>query len=88
MTIQINNYDELLEFIKREDIEPKEATSIVCKALKIVSLFEMTKEELIIATAYYIKNFCQNEKQERPLFLNQISLEFDIRQVFKSKEIK
>ena len=87
MTIQINNYNELLEFIKRDDINPKQATSIVCKALNVVSLFEMTKNEVIIATEYYINTFCQNKNENRPLFLNQSSLDFDIRDIFKSNEV-
>lgn len=84
MTIHINNYNELLQFIKRDDINPKEATAIVCKALNIVSLFEMTKDEVIIVTEYYIKTFCQNNNSKRPLFLNQRSLDFDIRDIFNS----
>jgi hypothetical protein len=87
MEIQINNYAELLEFIKRDDINPKQATEIVCKALKVISLFEMTKDEVIIATEYYIDTFCQTAG-ERPIFLNQRSIEFDIKDVFKSKEVK
>ena len=85
MTVQINNYNELLEFIKREDINPKQATEIVCKALTVVSLFEMKKDEVIIATEYYINTFCQTAG-ERPLFLNQCSLDFDIRDVFNAKK--
>jgi hypothetical protein len=86
MEIQINNYTELLEFIKRDDINPKEATEIVCKALKVISLFEMTKDEVIIATDYYINTFCQTAG-ERPIFLNQCSIEFDIRDIFKSNAV-
>ena len=86
MEIQINSYTELLEFIKRKDINSKQATEIVCKALKVVSLFDMTKDEVIKATEYHINTFCQTAG-ERPLFLNQISLDFDIRDVFKSNEV-
>ena len=82
MTIQINNYTELLDFIKRDDINPKQATEIVCKALKVISLFEMTKDEVIKATEYHINTFCQNTTSERPIFLNQRSLEFDIKEVW------
>jgi hypothetical protein len=84
MKITINNYDELLEFVKREDISVKDATEIVCKTLKVISLFEMTRKELIIATDYFIKTYCQKDSVSRSLFLNQISLEFDIREIFKA----
>ena len=52
MTVQINNYNELLEFIKREDTNTKQATEIVCKALTVVSLFEITKLKRFIASVY------------------------------------
>jgi hypothetical protein len=84
MEIQINNYTELLEFIKREDIPVQQATNIVCKALNVISFFEMTREELIKATEYCINTFYKNTNSDRPYFLNQISLEFDIRDVFKT----
>ncbi len=87
MEIQITNYTELLEFIKRKDINSEQATQIVCKALKVVSLFEMTKDEVIIATEYYIKTFCKNNTGERPIFLNQCSLDFDIRDIFNKIKI-
>lgn len=86
MTIQITNYAELLDFIKRKDINSEQATEIVCKALNVVSLFEMTKDEVIIATEYYIKTFCQNNIGERPIFLNQCSMDFDIRDIFNEQK--
>lgn len=82
MTIQINNYTELLEFVKREDINSKQATEVVCKALKVVSLFEMQKDEVIKATEYFINTYCKNNNPNRPIFLNQRSIEFDITKVW------
>ncbi len=83
MQIQINNYKELLEFIKRKDINSKQATEIVCKALKVIVLFDMTKDEVIEATEYHIKTFCQNNNNnERPIFLTQKNAEFNINDVF------
>ncbi len=49
MTIQINNYNELLEFIKRDDINKQDALNVFEKALNIVCIvFEdaITKEVL------------------------------------------
>jgi hypothetical protein len=85
MTIQINNYIELLEFIKRENINPIQATEIVCKALKVIVLFEMTKEELIKATEYHINTFCQNTFSERPLFLHQKENDFCINELYNTE---
>ena len=82
MEFQINNYNELLAFIKREDINPKQATEIVCKALNVISLFEMTKDEVITTTEYFINKFCINYTGERPIFLGQLDLEFSIKDVY------
>jgi len=83
MTIQINNYTELLEFIKRDDINPKQATEIICKALRVLCLFEKSKDELIKDTEYHINKYCINNTGERPIFLGQLNLEFSIKDVFK-----
>jgi hypothetical protein len=83
MEILINNHNELLEFIKRKDIPTKQATEIVCKALNIICLFETTKEDLIRDTEYFINNYCQNDSIERPIFLGQTNLDFDVKEVFK-----
>ena len=82
MTVQINNYNELLEFIKRDEINTKQATEIVCKALTVVSLFEMTKDEVITTTEYFINKFCINYTGERPIFLGQLDLDFNIKDVY------
>jgi ethanolamine utilization protein EutP (predicted NTPase) len=81
MEIQINNYNDLLEFIKRDDINPKQATEIVCKALNVIAIFEMTKDEVITATEYHINKFCQTAG-ERPIFLTQKEDEFNIKDIF------
>jgi hypothetical protein len=83
MSITINNYNELLEFIKRKDINSTQATEIVCKALKVIVLFEMQKDEIIEATEYHIKAFCQNtNNNEQPIFLTQKGTEFNINDIF------
>ncbi len=83
MKITINNYDELLEFVKREDVSVKDATEIVCKALGVICLFEKTKEELIKDTEYHINQYCQNNNLGQTIFLGQTNLDFDIKEVFK-----
>ena len=84
MEIQINNYTELLEFVKREDINSTQATEIVCKALNVICIFEMTKDEVITTTEYFINKFCINYKGERPIFLGQKESEFSIKDVYKT----
>jgi Asp-tRNA(Asn)/Glu-tRNA(Gln) amidotransferase B subunit len=84
MSITINNFNELLEFIKRDDITARQATEIVCKALRVVCLFEKTKDELIKDTEYHINKFCQNNIEERPIFLEQKNIEFRIKDIYKN----
>lgn len=75
--VTISNTTELLEFIKRENISVKQATEIVCKAIKVICIFELTKKELIRETEYFINNFYNNNNLERPIFLGQINLDPD-----------
>lgn len=84
MKVTINNYDELLEFIKREDVNSKQATEVVCKVLKVISIFEMTKKELINATEYCINTFYKNVNSERPIFLCQKSKDFNIKDIYNN----
>ena len=67
--ITINNTSELLEFIKQDEVCVSDATSIVRTALNVTILAKNTKEQLIEETKYYIDNYCQDSKTERPLFL-------------------
>ena len=65
----INNTDELLEFIKQDEVCVSDATNIVRKALNVLVIAKNTKEQLIEETKYYIENYCQDNETERPLFL-------------------
>lgn len=81
--MEINNYDDLLEFIKREEVTAKQASEIVCKALNILILFEMPKEELIKCTENYITQWSMYEG-ERPIFLEQKEVNFNVKDIFKT----
>lgn len=83
MEVTINNYNELLDFIKKDEVNSKQATEIVCKALKVIAIFEMTKEELIRKTEYHINTFCNNGQFEKPIFLGQLDLDFNIKDIYK-----
>ena len=83
MIIHINNFNELLDFIKRDEITSQEATEIVSKALNVFCLSDMAKDEVIKSTEYYIKTFCIDSNSERPLFLEQTQKEFNIKDIYK-----
>jgi hypothetical protein len=82
MNITINNYNDLLKFIKREDVNSKQATEVVCKALNVLCIFEKSKDEVIKATEYYINRFCKNGNSQRPLFLEQKEDQFNIKDIY------
>jgi hypothetical protein len=73
--ITINNFNDLLDFIKRKDVNSIQATEIVCKALNVISIFEQSKEDLIKQTEFFINTYCQNNNSERPIFLDKIDLD-------------
>ena len=73
--ITINNFDDLLNFIKRDEVNSIQATEIVCKALNVLSIFEQSKEDLIKQTEFFINTYCQNNNVERPIFLDKIDLD-------------
>ena len=56
----------------------------MCKALRVVCLFEMTKDKLIKDTEYHINKFCQINIEKRPVFLGQKNLEFSIKDIYKN----
>lgn len=70
MTIAVKNYNDLLEFIKRNDVSVKQAREVISKTLTVLIIFEMSKEELIKETEIYINTFCKNGSYEKPIFLN------------------
>lgn len=68
MQINIESYKDLLDFIQREDVNAVEASKIVCKALKVIQPYYITKEKLLELTTNYIDNFGQMEG-EKPVML-------------------
>jgi len=45
----------------------------VCKALRVVCLFEKSKDELIKDTEYHINKYCINNTGERPIFFGTVN---------------
>ena len=70
MTIEIKNYSDLLEFIKRNDVSIKQAKEVISKTLTVIIISEMSKEELIKETDNYINTYCKNVFYEKPIFLD------------------
>ena len=68
--IEIKNTEELLDFIKKDQVSVSDATNIVRETLNVTIIRDYTKEQLIEETKYYIENYCQDNETERPLFLD------------------
>jgi hypothetical protein len=83
MEIQINTTDDLLKFIKRNDINANDALEVVCKFLNVYCFgFKYSKEQVIQYTEHYINKFCRDNEGEKPLFLQQQQQEFSIKDIF------
>jgi hypothetical protein len=70
MRIEIKNYNDLIDFIKREDVTIKQAKEVISKTLTLIIIFEMSKTELIQETERYINTYCKNGHFETPIFLS------------------
>jgi hypothetical protein len=69
MRIELKNYADLLEFIKRNDVTVKQASEVICKTLTVIILFKMGKADLIQETERYINTYCKSGYFETPIFL-------------------
>lgn len=66
--LQINSYEDLIQFIERKDVSFKDAEIVVCKCLNVISLTFDTKTSLIESTKEHIKTYCYSNKV-KPIFL-------------------
>jgi hypothetical protein len=76
MQVQLNTYDDLLQFIFRTDVSYDIARQITQKFLSVLILEIGTKEKLIVAVQKYIDdygNFPANH--EKPIFLDWLELD-------------
>ena len=85
MEVEINNYDDLLRFIERDDVPVEFCAEVVQKFLKVLIIFQTSKPDLIQATKSHIEKFGSIPAHwEQPLFLNQKELEFNIKDIFNT----
>lgn len=83
--IRINNYDELIQFIKKKDTTAEQVAEVLTRALKVVIIFEHSKDELIKMTEAYIQTWIHEnpKKFEKPIFLEQLTENYNIKNTFK-----
>ena len=81
-SVTITNYNELLEFIKSDEVKSRLANEVVCKVLNVVSVADLTKPEIIEHTEYYINKYCKNYDGLRPIFIVQKNYKFNIKDLY------
>jgi hypothetical protein len=76
MEIQLNTYNDLLQFIFRTDVSYDIARQITQKFLSVLILEIGTKEKLIIAVQEYIHTYGNlPANHEKPIFLDWLELD-------------
>lgn len=86
MEIQINTYDDLLQFIDRDDITAKQCLEVSCSFLKVIDITfddELNIENVRSDVKAYVKNWCHEGTFERPIFLFQTEDEFSIKEAVR-----
>jgi len=73
MEVAINTFEDLIEFLKTNDLAPIEANQIINKALKCFFINELSKDEMIGALVIYWNKW--KHTKERPIFIDKDPLE-------------
>jgi hypothetical protein len=83
MEIDINTNDDLLEFIKRDDVTLKQAHDVSLAFLKVLSIFEYeSKQHLIESVTAFINKW--GDVKEKPIFIDQLNEHFMIEDIAKN----
>ena len=83
MQIDINTNDDLLEFIKRDDVTLKQAHDVSLAYLRVLSIFEYESKQHLIESVTAFINKWGNVK-EKPIFIDQLSQHFMIEDIAKN----
>ena len=67
MRIEINNFEQLIEFIEGHNLSETQRNELVRQSLDVIVLFPLTKQELVLELKTFWGLYSNN--QERPLFL-------------------
>ena len=71
MTISITNYDELINFIKRNDISAVDSLNVFCEAVNVtcITFFDAVTQEPLLKKANVIQEaekFIKDRRENRP----------------------
>jgi hypothetical protein len=81
--MEINNFNELLTFLERKEVTSQHINEILIKSIGVYCYVEDEKDEIIMQLQEYWTNFGNLSIRERPIFLNQKSLSFNISDIYK-----
>jgi len=68
MEVVINTFEDLIEFLKSNDLTPKETNDLINMALKCFFIDERPKDEMIEALITYWTKW--KHVKERPIFID------------------
>lgn len=81
--MEINNFDELLTFLERKEITSQHINELLIKAIGVYCYVEDEKEEIIRQLLEYWTSFGNLPMNQRPIFLSQKNLNFNITDIYK-----
>ena len=84
---RLNNPQELIEWIKREDVTDQMAMEGACKMFGVINLFALSKIEVIKAVNDLVQTFVIDHPEwNAPIHLLQTGKNFSIRDIYNSDE--
>jgi hypothetical protein len=75
MEVRIDTFDELIEFLKTNDLTPNQANEIINKALKCFFIDDRPKNEMIQALIIHWNKW--KHTTERPIFIDYDPFDID-----------
>ena len=73
MKIEIKTFDDLLNFIKLDEVTKEQASETIGKVLSVLMFEYEDKSKLIRDTENFIETYCRNNSNERPIFLTPLT---------------
>ena len=84
---RLNTPQELIEWIKREDVTDQMAMEGACKMFNVINLFALSKIEVIGAVKHLVKTFVvENPEFKAPIHLLQTGENFQLRDIYNPDE--
>ena len=84
---RLNTPQELIEWIKRDDVTDQMAMEAACKMFGVINLFALSKIEVIGAVKHLVQTFVIDHPEwNAPIHLLQTGKDFSIRDIYNSND--